>query len=51
MVHRFRFVNDVALNTSHRDMRVNFIAYWEVGEPKGQHCSWVTDLRVSQRNV
>jgi hypothetical protein len=51
VVHRFRFVNDVPLNTSHRDVRVNFIEYWEVGEPKVQHFSWVTDLRVSPRNV
>jgi hypothetical protein len=51
VVHRFRFVNDVALNTSHRDVRVNFIEYWEVGEHKVQHFSWVTDLRVSPRNV
>jgi hypothetical protein len=27
VVHRFRFVHDVPLNTSHRDVRVNFIAY------------------------
>jgi Transposase DDE domain len=51
VVHRFRFVNDVPLNTSHRDVRVNFIEYWEVGEHKVQHFSWVTDLRVSQRTV
>jgi len=51
VVHRFRFVNDVPLNTSHRDVRVNFIEYWEVGEHKVQHFRWVTDLRVSQRNV
>jgi len=51
VVHRFRFVNDVPLNTSHRDVRVNFIEYWEVGEHKVQHFSWVTDLRVSPRNV
>src|ERR671936_675719 len=36
VVHRFRFVNDVALNTSHRDVRVNFLEYWEVGERKVQ---------------
>jgi len=51
VVHRFRFVNDVALNTSHRDVRVNFLEYWEVSAPKVQHFSWVTDLRVSPRNV
>jgi hypothetical protein len=51
VVHRFRFVHDVPLHTSHRDVRVNFIEYGEVGEHKVQHFSWVTDLRVSQRNV
>jgi hypothetical protein len=50
-VQRFRFVNDVPLNTSNPDVRVNFIEYWEVGEHKVQHFSWVTDLRVSPRNV
>jgi hypothetical protein len=51
VVHRFRFVNDVSLNASHTDVRVNFIEYWEIGEAKVQHCSWVTDIRVSKRNV
>src|SRR5262245_13587100 len=49
--HRFRFVNDVPLNASHVDVRVNFIEYWEMGNEKVQHFSWVTDLRVSKRNV
>jgi Transposase DDE domain len=49
--HRFRFVNDVPLNGSHADVRVNFIEYWEIGHDKVQHFSWVTDLRVNQRNV
>ena len=51
VIHRFRFVNDVPLNASTVDVRVNFIEYWEVGDAKVQHCSWVTDLRVSTRNV
>jgi hypothetical protein len=49
--HRFRFINDVPLNASHVDVRVNFIEYWEMGDNKVQHFSWVTDLRVSMRNV
>jgi hypothetical protein len=32
-------------------VRVNFIEYWEMGDDKVQHFSWVTDLRVNQRNV
>jgi len=49
--HRFRFVNDMPLNASNVDVRVNFIEYWEMGDGKVQHFSWVTDLRVSKRNV
>jgi len=51
VVHRFRFVNDVPLNESNTDVWVNFIEYWELGDNKVQHFSWVTDLRVSKRNV
>jgi hypothetical protein len=51
VVHRFRFVNDMPLNASHPDVRINFIEYWEIGATKVQHFSWVTDLRVSKRNV
>jgi hypothetical protein len=51
LVHRFRFVNHVPLNASNADLRVNFIEYWEIGNGKVQHFSWVTDLRVSTRNV
>jgi hypothetical protein len=51
VIHRFRFVNDVPLNASRADVRVNFIAYWEIGPDQVQHFSWVTDLRVNKRNV
>ena len=51
VLHRFRFVNNVPLNASRADVRVNFIEYWEIGQNQVQHFSWVTDLRVSQRNV
>jgi hypothetical protein len=51
LVHRFRFVNDMPLNASPAPVRVNGIEYWERGDAQVQHCSWVTDLRVSTRNV
>src|SRR4029077_2561763 len=51
LVHRFRFVNDVPLNASHVDVRVNVIEYWEISQHKVQHFSWVTDLRVTTRHV
>jgi hypothetical protein len=51
VVHRCRLVNDLPLNASNADVRVNFIEYWEIGHHKVPHFSWVTDLRVSKRNV
>jgi hypothetical protein len=51
LVHRFRFLNDVPLNASNVEVRVNFIEYWEMGQDKVQHFSWITDLRVTKRNV
>src|SRR5215470_3969705 len=51
LVHRFRFVNDIPLNASNPDVRVNFIEYWEHGDGRVQHFSWITDLRVNKRNV
>ena len=51
VVHRFRFVNQVPLNAANPAVRVNFIEYWEIGEHKVQHFSWVTDFRVTTRNV
>ena len=51
LVHRCRFVNDVPLHAANAEVRVKFIEYGEIGEAKVQHCSWVTDLRVSQRTV
>jgi hypothetical protein len=51
LVHRFRFLNNVPLNASNVEVRVNFIEYWEMGQDKVQHFSWITDLRVTKRNV
>jgi hypothetical protein len=49
--HQFRFINDMPLNESRSDVRVNFIEYWEVSKDKIQHFSWVTDFRVTKYNV
>src|SRR5258706_13038575 len=50
VIHRFRFVNDVPLNASNVDVRVNFIEYWEIGDAKDQHFIWETDLRNRKHN-
>ncbi len=51
VVHRCRLVNDMPLHESHMAVGVNFIAYWESGADKVQHCRWVTDVRVNTPNV
>lgn len=51
VTHRFRFLNDVPLNKSNPDVRVNFIEYWEIGPKKTQHFSWVTDIPITKDNV
>ena len=50
-VHRFSFINGVALNQSSPDLLVNFIEYWEIRPGKTQHFSWVTDFTVTTANV
>ena len=52
--HRFRYMNDVPLNDSNRDLLVNFLEYWEEDIKTGkvrQHFSWVTDFHLTEKNV
>jgi hypothetical protein len=52
IIDRFRFQNNVPLNESHQDLKVNFLEYWEV-HPSGRviHFSWVTDLWLDSNTV
>lgn len=51
-IHTFRFINNVALNESHVDVRVNAIEYREENSKgKKQRFSWVTDIPVTKENV
>ena len=57
--HNFFFANDVPLNKSNADIKVNFLEYWEIYlDDKGneirrkqQHFGWVTDLEITEDNV
>jgi hypothetical protein len=51
VIHRFRFLNDVPLNESNRDVRVNFLEYWEIKGDKTQHFTWITDFTITQDNA
>jgi hypothetical protein len=50
--HKFRYLNDVPLNESNSDLKINFLEYWETS-PKGkeQHFSWVTDIQIDTSNL
>lgn len=51
-LHQFRYLNDVALNKSNPDVRVNFLEYMQT-DPKGKETlfSWVTNIRINDNNV
>lgn len=60
VVERYRFKNGVSLNERAKDVKTNFIEYWETiswidqkGREKKEevHFSWVTDLQVTAENV
>jgi len=52
VTHRFRFLNQVPLNTSNQDVLVNFLEYWEIQDDGTiQHFSWVTDLEITRENA
>ena len=51
VIHRFRFINQVPLNASNKDVLVNFVEYWEIDGDKTLHFCWVTDFMVSKWNV
>lgn len=50
--HQFRFLNDVALNKSNPDVRVNVLEYMQT-DPKGKETvfSWVTNIHITQTNA
>lgn len=51
VIHRFRFLNQVPLNASNQDLRVNFIEYWEITPSKTQRFCKITDFTVTKFNV
>ena len=51
--HYFRIMNDVPLNKSNQEVRVNFLEYWEENAVTGktQHFSWITDFTITKENA
>lgn len=50
--HRYRYINQVQLNKSHPDFKINFVEYWETKKNGDkQHFSWVTDITITDENI
>jgi len=49
--HRLRCLHNVPLKASPVEGRGHCIAYWAMGQAQVQHCSWITNLRVTTRHV
>ena len=50
--HQFRYINNVPLNDSNQDLRVNFLEYWETRKDgRQQHFSWLSDFKLTNQNV
>ena len=52
VIRGYRFVNDVALNASHPDIRVNFLDHWEIDKQGQLHqFTFITDIQLTDQNV
>ncbi len=49
---RYRYVNDVPLNDSNEDCRVNVLQFWETDKNgKESHWTWVTDIELTDETA
>ena len=51
IIHYFRFVNDLPLNKSRQDLRVNFLEYWQNTRKGTLRFSWITDFVITRENA
>ena len=48
----YRFINQIPLNKTHKDLRINYLEYWEVDKNgKEKNFTWITDITLSRDNV
>jgi hypothetical protein len=52
VTHHYRYINQIQLNQSHPDYKVNFIEYTETdSRGKEQYFCWITDIIITNENV
>ena len=54
LIHKYRYANDLPLNSDNRDIRVNFLEYHEIdpsGKKETKVFSWITDFKLTKKTV
>jgi hypothetical protein len=51
IVRGYRWINEILLNKSYPDLRVNFLDYWEIRDGKEFNFSWITDIQLTKDHV
>jgi hypothetical protein len=47
----YRFINQIPLNKTHKDLLVNYLEYWAVDKKgKEKNFNWITDITLSRDN-
>jgi hypothetical protein len=49
--HEFTFINDIPINESNEETKVNFLDYREISSKGVKVFSWVTDIELKKTNV
>jgi hypothetical protein len=49
--HYFHWFNDLPINASHPDIRVNILEYYEVTDDAKKRFCWVSDIPLNKENV
>lgn len=51
VIHKFKFMNNIPLNESNQELKVNFLDYQQVEENgKIIHFSWITNFEITKQN-
>jgi len=53
ITRKFRFVNNIPLNDTHKELKVNFLEFREIGKEGNTlyHNTWITDISILQENA
>lgn len=54
LIHKYRYANDLPLNSENRDIRVNFLEYHQIdpsGKKEDKVFSWITDFKLTKKTV